>query len=307
MMEKDIVYVRRVKNYASTGEVKTTLFGTPDSEELKEIQLFIHNSPLWSAINDQVETTPEGFSGIWWSEFKKNSLIKARASHFDFTQHLEQSEVPLSIQVLLVEDLNWEENLGVFKQKVLQNSSFSEEEKAEIWEALDIAQQAFDGILSKRDGDETCLTPHIPYLNHLVKVALWTLDSGLSFHCVSAALLHDVLEDTEVNSVDLKNRGISDRTIDIVEQLTKVPSQTRENYLNGLRDADFEVKHVKFFDRLHNVIRAFSTKDEAFIQRYITETKHYFDKDFIDGSISTLYYSYDLSQQLIQIISNVEQ
>src|SRR5271165_273119 len=70
-----------------------------------------------------------------------------------------------------------------------------------------------------------------PYYAHCTRVAelveglahAATLD-GLVFshsHCVAAALLHDVVEDTKLSFIDLSILGVSEEVMELVELMTK--------------------------------------------------------------------------------------
>jgi hypothetical protein len=68
----------------------------------------------------------------------------------------------------------------------------------------------------------------------------------------AAAMLHDVLEDTELTALDLQETGISIRTIATVVALTRKPSQTYAEYINGLSGNE-DALRVKEADLLVNM------------------------------------------------------
>lgn len=60
-----------------------------------------------------------------------------------------------------------------------------------------------------------------PYVNHSIRVAYSAQEFGLSEQAVCAALLHDVVEDTEWSLHMLEVAGVHPVTLDLVGRLTK--------------------------------------------------------------------------------------
>jgi GTP diphosphokinase / guanosine-3',5'-bis(diphosphate) 3'-diphosphatase len=104
-----------------------------------------------------------------------------------------------------------------------------------------------------------------PYILHVLTVMnlLENADEELQ----TVALLHDVIEDTDTTFQDLADAGFSNRVIDAVRLLTKMPGQTYEEYKTGVfsnRDAML----VKAADLTHNSdIRRLKGITERDIQR----------------------------------------
>ena len=83
--------------------------------------------------------------------------------------------------------------------------------------AYDLARLAHSGQLRK-DGS--------PYVTHCVATADISVDMGLDEDSIVAALLHDVIEDTNLTHEDIA-RQFGDSIADIVEGVTKL---TRVQY-----------------------------------------------------------------------------
>ena len=126
-----------------------------------------------------------------------------------------------------------------------------------IQKAFDFANEAHKGV-RRRSGE--------PYILHPIAVAKIVVSNiGLGYKSIVAALLHDVVEDTEYTVEDLANL-FGEKVATIVEGLTKIKtvldnedkaekkSMQAENFkriLLTLND-DVRVVLIKLADRLHN-------------------------------------------------------
>ena len=101
-----------------------------------------------------------------------------------------------------------------------------------------------------------------PYIIHPLNVAYILADIGLDDSTICAALLHDVVEDTDVTDADLR-RIFSDEIADMVAGVTKlskiqfatVEEQQVEDYRKMFlaMAKDIRVILIKLADRLHNM------------------------------------------------------
>lgn len=101
-----------------------------------------------------------------------------------------------------------------------------------------------------------------PYIIHPLAVAKILYDLGMDCESMSAALLHDVVEDTEVTKDELKNI-FGEEVADLVEGVTKlgkVPLSTKEEQqAENVRkmlmamSKDIRVIIIKLADRIHNM------------------------------------------------------
>ena len=101
-----------------------------------------------------------------------------------------------------------------------------------------------------------------PYIIHPLNVAYILAEVGLDEATICAALLHDVVEDTDVTDADLR-RDFSDEIADMVAGVTKLGSmmfstveeQQVENYRKMFlaMGKDIRVIIIKLADRLHNM------------------------------------------------------
>ncbi len=101
-----------------------------------------------------------------------------------------------------------------------------------------------------------------PYYIHPYEVAMILADLGMDDVTISSALLHDVLEDTEVTHEEME-KEFGKEVVDLVEGVTKlgkIPySSKEEQQIENLRKMflamanDIRVILIKLADRLHNM------------------------------------------------------
>lgn len=108
-----------------------------------------------------------------------------------------------------------------------------------------------------------------PYILHPIKVMHYLKSSDEELMCM--ALLHDVVEDTDITFVDLAAAGISERVISALRCLTKQRGQTLGEYKEAIfsnRDAML----VKMADLRHNSdirrLKGVTEKDLARMEKY---------------------------------------
>ena len=123
-----------------------------------------------------------------------------------------------------------------------------------VTKAFNFAKQAHAGV-KRRDGD--------PYIMHPLAVARIVCgEMGLGSTSICSALLHDVVEDTEYEVVDISNM-FNPKIAEIVDGLTKISggvfgkntSVQAENMRRLLltMSSDIRVILIKMADRLHNM------------------------------------------------------
>lgn len=89
-----------------------------------------------------------------------------------------------------------------------------------------------------------------PYIDHLYHVR----DHFSSSNERIIALLHDVLEDTELTALDLEQLGYSREIIETVQLLTRSKDNTYEEYIDDLLESNSkEAIRIKYVDLLHNM------------------------------------------------------
>lgn len=85
------------------------------------------------------------------------------------------------------------------------------------------------------------------YILHPVYVAMHT--KGIKRKTV--ALLHDIVEDTEITLKDLANKGFDNEVIEAVQAITKIKGEDYTGYLQRVKQNAI-AKDVKLADLKHN-------------------------------------------------------
>lgn len=127
---------------------------------------------------------------------------------------------------------------------------------------------AFDAHNGQKRDDGT------PYIAHSVRVMeILTDELGVvDTNTLCAALLHDVVEDTEVSYEELLEKmGLE---VELMVKLLTKTGLTKEQYYSNLSQASESVRLIKCADRLDN-IRDMKTWNEKRRAKYLAETREY--------------------------------
>ncbi len=104
-----------------------------------------------------------------------------------------------------------------------------------------------------------------PYILHPLRVMSFLKTDDEELQCI--ALGHDVIEDTAVTYKDLRDAGISERVIEGIRILTKVPGETYDEYKQRVFTSQ-DAMTVKLCDLRHNTdIRRLKGVSEKHIAR----------------------------------------
>lgn len=125
---------------------------------------------------------------------------------------------------------------------------FTLEEYARIKETNDLIYKSLE-IVTKLFNDK-CDKGGFPYVIHLLKVY-----SGVSEYIEKVcALLHDVVEDTDVTYDDLRKVGYPEEIIDILEIITKIKGEDYRDYIDRIiKSGNRNAMNIKLSDLRHNM------------------------------------------------------
>lgn len=155
---------------------------------------------------------------------------------------------------------NWEEPDGLLQLIEEYRAARPGADLARIREAYYVSELAHKGQL-RRSGD--------PYVTHPLAVARILADLKMDESSIIAALLHDVIEDTEITGEQIE-QSFGAEVLELVEGVTKMKfppiptsgrqaAEERAQFAETMRKMlmamanDFRVMVIKLADRLHNM------------------------------------------------------
>lgn len=98
---------------------------------------------------------------------------------------------------------------------------------------------------------------NIPYIVHPIRVAMILRAAGYSDfkneNLMLAALLHDLLEDTDLTYDELKQQ-FGEQVALIVKELSKPPDLNKKEWLESFGTASKDAKLIKLADRIDNLL-----------------------------------------------------
>jgi len=149
---------------------------------------------------------------------------------------------------------------------------FSQTQEDSIWEAYRFARKAHRGQKRKSG---------VPYFEHPYQTALILSEMNMDVVTIVGGLLHDVIEDTDLNFSDVAEK-FGTEVAKLVEGVTKISGITFKNRQEEQADNfrkmllnvadDIRVIIIKFADRLHNM-RTISSLPRAKQRRIAIETR----------------------------------
>lgn len=132
-----------------------------------------------------------------------------------------------------------------------------------IDETIAFVRSAFSGVTDLSG---------VPFAEHCIRVMRY-LPADATDDERHAALLHDVLEDLPVTTADLRDMGYSERTVWLVEQLTRLRSETYMDFIRRIKaTGDAGLIAIKLADIADNSdperIAALPEAERGIVRRY---------------------------------------
>lgn len=111
-------------------------------------------------------------------------------------------------------------------------------------------------IMSVAHSNQLRKTDKSPYIIHPRKVALILQEHNFSDNAIAAALVHDVLEDTDFSEDKLKEE-LGEEVHTIVKALTEDMSleweERKEKFVTAVENGSEDTKAVAIADKIHNL------------------------------------------------------
>ena len=110
-----------------------------------------------------------------------------------------------------------------------------------------------------------------PYILHPMALMSMAASEGKDGAIQAICCLHDVIEDTKTTYQELREAGISERVIDGVRCMTKIPGESYDEYKDKVKSNKDSIE-VKIYDLRHNTdirrLKGVSPKDIARMEKY---------------------------------------
>ncbi|MBF0224424.1 MAG: HD domain-containing protein [Desulfobacterales bacterium] len=129
---------------------------------------------------------------------------------------------------------------------------------SKLEKAISIALDAHKGKLDKAG---------MPYILHPLRVMFKMKKENEMI----AAVLHDVVEDSEITFEQLKNEGFSNEVIDAVKSLTRLPEETYEEFIERAcnNPVGLKIKKADIIDNMNmSRIKNITDNDLKRLMRY---------------------------------------
>ena len=127
-------------------------------------------------------------------------------------------------------------------------SYFEEDTYIKLKESEDLLYKTLELVL--KVFDEKVDKGGMPYFNHLFKVYMGVYNYNEKI----IALLHDIVEDTDIDFKDLKEFGYNDEIIKPLTYLTKKKGEYYPDYIDRIISSnDIHTLNVKLSDLKHNM------------------------------------------------------
>jgi (p)ppGpp synthase/HD superfamily hydrolase len=142
----------------------------------------------------------------------------------------------------------------------------------QIKKAIQFAAKKHNGQLRKE-------TEPLPYVTHLFSVALLVAEDGADDDVVTAALLHDTIEDTPTTREEIVNE-FNERVATLVESVSEPKEhngqklgwkERKTHYLAHLEDASDDAVLISLADKIDNIeskLEAFAKEGDALLKRW---------------------------------------
>ena len=135
-------------------------------------------------------------------------------------------------------------------------------------------KKAIQFAARKHHGHMRAETEPLPYITHLFSVALLVAEDGADDDVVTAALLHDTIEDTDTTREEIVE-AFSERVASLVEAVTEEKGlawrERKEAYFKTIETAPEDVLVIMAADKIDNIeskIEGYEKEGEALLARW---------------------------------------
>ncbi len=147
-------------------------------------------------------------------------------------------------------------------------------------------KRAIQFAARKHDGQMRRETEPLPYVTHLFSVALLVAEDGANDDVVTAALLHDTLEDTDTTREEIVE-SFNEHVATLVDSVSELKEkdgkrldwkERKTDYLVRLENASGDAVLIAIADKIDNIeskLEAFQKEGEALHKRWKQSPEEY--------------------------------
>ncbi len=147
-------------------------------------------------------------------------------------------------------------------------------------------KKAIQFAARKHHGQMRAEKEPLPYITHLLSVALLVAEDGAHDDVVTAALLHDTLEDTDTTREEIA-ASFNDRVATLVESVSEIKEingknldwkEYKKNYLALMERVDENALTIAIADKVDNVesrVEGYEKEGAAFLARWKRPNEDY--------------------------------
>ena len=147
-------------------------------------------------------------------------------------------------------------------------------------------KKAIQFAARKHHGQMRISGESLPYITHLFSVALLVAEDGADDDVVTAALLHDTLEDTDTTREEIVE-AFNERVAGLVESVSEIKERDgkriewkeyKQNYLALMESVSDDALLIAIADKVDNVesrIEEYEKEGEAFLKRWKRPNEDY--------------------------------
>ena len=147
-------------------------------------------------------------------------------------------------------------------------------------------KKAIQFAARKHSGQMRRETEPLPYITHLFSVALLVAEDGANDDIVTAALLHDILEDTDTTREEIVI-AFNEHVAELVESVSELKEkdgkrldwkERKTDYLVRLENASVDAVLIAIADKVDNIeskLEAFEKEGDALLMRWKQPSNEY--------------------------------
>lgn len=153
-----------------------------------------------------------------------------------------------------------------------------------------------------------------PYIVHPFMVAQKLIRHGFDDTTVAAALIHDVLEDTDIEHsriIDELGQEVYDIVVNLSEDKTLPWKERKLDYIEKVRNGSKETQAVSLSDKIHNIENMRTAYEEMGDELWTKFGRGKEERLWFDNQMATMFqemgWEHPLLEEYVSLIRDFEQ